>query len=120
MSKPDVHVKMSAPFSYRTGSSTKRTLPAGWSGFVPDTVAAEIEKEKAGERTPAKDAPAQAASKKKGRKPKSEATTGASGAASTDGGKAAAETSTSATATAAAASDATAGTAGQSDTAATG
>lgn len=47
MSKPDVHVKMSASFSYRTGSSTKRTLPAGWSGFVPDTVAGEIEKEKA-------------------------------------------------------------------------
>lgn len=39
-----VTVKMTEAHTYRTGPSTRRTLPAGWIGAVPAEVAAEIEK----------------------------------------------------------------------------
>ncbi|WP_306133065.1 hypothetical protein [Roseivivax marinus] len=53
----DVHVTLSASHTYRTGPATTRTLPPGWTGYVPETVAKEIEKQKTGKRTPAKDRP---------------------------------------------------------------
>ncbi|EPX82096.1 hypothetical protein [Salipiger mucosus] len=51
-----VHVKMSAAHTYKTGLSTRRTLPEGWTGEVPADVAKEIEAEKKGARV--KSAPA--------------------------------------------------------------
>ncbi|NDV51557.1 hypothetical protein [Salipiger sp. PrR003] len=45
-----VRVKMTGDHTYKLDASSKRTLPAGWSGPVPAAVADEIEKEKKGAR----------------------------------------------------------------------
>lgn len=39
-----VTVKMTDGHTYKTGPSTRRTLPQGWSGSVPAAIGAEIEK----------------------------------------------------------------------------
>lgn len=39
-----VTVKMTGAHTYKTGASTRRTLPEGWSGPVPAAIGAEIEK----------------------------------------------------------------------------
>ena len=39
-----VTVKMTGAHTYKTGPSTRRTLPQGWSGPVPAAIGAEIEK----------------------------------------------------------------------------
>lgn len=53
----DVRVIMTAAHTYQTGPSTRRTLPAGWKGNVPASLAAEIEKAGAGAKAqPAQDA----------------------------------------------------------------
>ncbi|GGG59798.1 hypothetical protein GCM10011415_02170 [Salipiger pallidus] len=39
----DVRVKMIAPHSYKLDTRSKRHLPKGWSGLVPEAIADEIE-----------------------------------------------------------------------------
>ena len=39
-----VTVKMTGAHTYKTGASTRRTLPQGWSGSVPAAIGAAIEK----------------------------------------------------------------------------
>ncbi|ETW10631.1 hypothetical protein ATO8_21246 [Roseivivax marinus] len=46
----DVQVTVTTSHTYRTGPSTTRTLPAGWSGDVPVAVADEIEAAGTGRR----------------------------------------------------------------------
>ncbi|ETX26856.1 hypothetical protein [Roseivivax isoporae] len=52
-----VHVTLSQDHTFRVDTSTKRTLPAGWTGYVSEKVAKEIEKERHGKRTPGADIP---------------------------------------------------------------
>jgi|GEM_PF-4940165 len=64
-----VTVKMTGAHTYKTGPSTRRTLPQGWSGSVPAAIGAEIEKAgkgkiqkpKAAEKTKAAKKPTKAA-----------------------------------------------------------
>ncbi|MGR3438775.1 hypothetical protein [Salipiger abyssi] len=68
----DVRVIMIAAHTYQTGPSTRRTLPAGWKGNVPASLAAEIEKAGAG----AKAKPAQVAATDAGAKAGANSDTG--------------------------------------------
>lgn len=65
-SAASVSVTMTGAHTYQTGPSTRRTLPAGWSGPVPAEVAAEIEKAGKG----AKVKPAKSAAEKPAAAPK--------------------------------------------------
>ncbi|GGG77582.1 hypothetical protein GCM10011415_28120 [Salipiger pallidus] len=47
---PDVRVKMVAPHSYKLDARSKRHLPKGWSGLVPEAIADEIEVARTGAR----------------------------------------------------------------------
>lgn len=45
-----VRVKMTGDFTYKLDGSSKRTLPKGWAGPVPASIAELIEADKAGAR----------------------------------------------------------------------
>ncbi|WP_372836563.1 hypothetical protein [Puniceibacterium confluentis] len=57
MPRSATHVTLAAAHTYRTSTTTRRTLPAGWSGYVPTTVATALVREKHGVKTPAADLP---------------------------------------------------------------
>ncbi|MBE9635775.1 hypothetical protein [Salipiger mangrovisoli] len=62
-----VRVKMTGEFTYKLDGSSKRTLPKGWAGAVPTSIAELIEKDGAGAREAdgeAVTAPAKTATKK--------------------------------------------------------
>ncbi|NDW35408.1 hypothetical protein [Salipiger sp. PrR007] len=69
-----VRVKMTGEFTYKLDGSSKRTLPKGWAGAVPTSIAELIEKDGVGAReadgeavtTPKKAAPKKAAATKSG------------------------------------------------------